>query len=154
MKTSGHVYATDALETLNIKPRHWKDLLTDKPFTRKDIICIQDPTNLDKFNMTDFYHLKHNVKVVMCALEYCGRLVLFSHILSSILFTLCSIQVRDEEEEKRRADPSYHIRKANPTTADTLKEVYSEDAKWKKEQRLKLESQLSSQVITLLPLDL
>ena len=30
-----------ALQELNIKPRFWKDLLTDEPFTRKDIIHLQ-----------------------------------------------------------------------------------------------------------------
>jgi len=29
------------VEELNIKPRFWKDLLTDEPFTRKDIIHLQ-----------------------------------------------------------------------------------------------------------------
>jgi peptidyl-prolyl cis-trans isomerase-like protein 2 len=35
-----------AVEELNIKPKNWKDLLDDTPFTRKDIIHIQDPLNL------------------------------------------------------------------------------------------------------------
>lgn len=35
-----------AIEELNIKPKFWKDLLTDEPFTRKDIIHLQDPLNL------------------------------------------------------------------------------------------------------------
>jgi hypothetical protein len=40
------MHATLQLEELNIKPKSWKDLLTDEPFTRKDIIHIQDPLNL------------------------------------------------------------------------------------------------------------
>lgn len=32
-----------ALQELNIKPKYWKDLLTDEPFTRKDIIHLQVP---------------------------------------------------------------------------------------------------------------
>jgi len=53
-----------AVETLNIKPNFWKDLVTDEPFTRKDIITIQDPTNLDKFNLASFYHIRKNLKLV------------------------------------------------------------------------------------------
>jgi hypothetical protein len=34
------------VEELNIKPKYWKDLLDDTPFTRKDIIHLQDPLNL------------------------------------------------------------------------------------------------------------
>ena len=47
IKTSGNVYAYEAVQELNIKPRFMKDLLTDQPFTRKDIIHIQDPMNLE-----------------------------------------------------------------------------------------------------------
>lgn len=34
-------YGLQAVERLNIKPSFFKDLLTDEPFTRKDIISIQ-----------------------------------------------------------------------------------------------------------------
>ena len=43
--------------------KNWKDLLTDEPFARKDIIVLQDPQNLDKFNISKFLHLKKEWKV-------------------------------------------------------------------------------------------
>ena len=46
VKPTGNVYCWDAVEELNIKARSYKDLITDEPFTRKDIIHIQDPLNL------------------------------------------------------------------------------------------------------------
>ena len=49
MKTSGNVFCWQAIDELNVKPKFWKDLLTDEKFTRKDLITIQDPMNLDKF---------------------------------------------------------------------------------------------------------
>eukprot|EP00051_Salpingoeca_urceolata_P028006 m.484440 g.484440 ORF g.484440 m.484440 type:complete len:526 (+) comp23351_c0_seq1:235-1812(+) len=58
VKKTGNVYATDAIQKFNIKAKYWKDLLTDEPFTRKDVITIQDPTSLDKYNMQTFHHLK------------------------------------------------------------------------------------------------
>jgi peptidyl-prolyl cis-trans isomerase-like protein 2 len=39
--TTGNVYAYEAIDRLNIKTKHWKDLLSEEPFTRKDIITIQ-----------------------------------------------------------------------------------------------------------------
>ncbi|GFR72836.1 peptidyl-prolyl cis-trans isomerase-like 2, partial [Elysia marginata] len=63
-KISGHVYCYDAVERLNVKTGHWKDLLTDEPWTRKDLITIQDPTNLDKFNIQSFFHTKKKLKIV------------------------------------------------------------------------------------------
>lgn len=41
IKTSGNVFAYDTLEKLNIKAKHWRDLLTDEEFTKKDIIMLQ-----------------------------------------------------------------------------------------------------------------
>ena len=56
-------FLMQAVEELNIKPQNWKELVTDEPFTRKDIITIQDPKNLQKFNLSAFYHIKNNIKV-------------------------------------------------------------------------------------------
>ncbi|RUO95704.1 hypothetical protein BC936DRAFT_143409, partial [Jimgerdemannia flammicorona] len=64
VRTSGNVYAYDTLEKLNIKERNWQDLMTDEAFTRKDIIMIQDPHNLENRNLADFHYLKNDLKVV------------------------------------------------------------------------------------------
>ncbi|KAG1504757.1 hypothetical protein G6F46_001494 [Rhizopus delemar] len=69
IKTTGNVFAYDTLEKLNIKAKHWKDLLTDEPFTRKDIIMLQDPHNLEKKDMSKFDYLKNNKRVVNAAEE-------------------------------------------------------------------------------------
>ncbi|XP_064612285.1 LOW QUALITY PROTEIN: RING-type E3 ubiquitin-protein ligase PPIL2-like [Liolophura sinensis] len=63
VKVTGNVFSYDAVERLNLKAKFMRDLLTDEPFTRKDLITIQDPTNLDKFNISSFYHVKNNLKV-------------------------------------------------------------------------------------------
>lgn len=52
-----------AVEQLNIKTRNWKDLVNDEPFTRKDIITIQDPNNVTKFNLSTFHHIKNNIRI-------------------------------------------------------------------------------------------
>ena len=63
VKTTGNVFSHEAIETLNIKTKNWKDLLDDTPFTRKDLLTIQDPTDLTKFNFAEFHHLKLGLKV-------------------------------------------------------------------------------------------
>ena len=69
-----------AVEQLNIKADNWRELITDKPFSRSDIITIQDPQNLDKFNISSFYHIKNKVRVVDGefdrATEFCSTTVL------------------------------------------------------------------------------
>ena len=87
------MFSFEAVEKLNMKPKNFKDLLTDEDFSRKDIITIQDPTNLDKFNISSFHHVKNNMKLV------------------------------DEDEEKMKKNPRYTIRKANAETESTLAEL-------------------------------
>lgn len=60
--TTGNVFSYEAVERLNLKPKLMEDLLTGKPFTKADIIPIQDPNNLDKFNISAFYHVLHKVE--------------------------------------------------------------------------------------------
>lgn len=61
IKPSGNVYTKDTVERLNLKTGHLKDLITDEQFARSDVITIQDPNNLDKFNINTFYHIKNNL---------------------------------------------------------------------------------------------
>ncbi|TRY93603.1 hypothetical protein DNTS_005199 [Danionella cerebrum] len=63
-RVTGNVFSYEAVEQLNIKTKSYKDLLTDEPFTRQDLITLQDPTNLDKFNVSNFFHVKNNMKVL------------------------------------------------------------------------------------------
>ncbi|XP_051536068.1 RING-type E3 ubiquitin-protein ligase PPIL2-like isoform X2 [Myxocyprinus asiaticus] len=82
------------VDQLNIKIKNYKDLLTDEPFTRQDIITLQDPTNLDKFNISNFFHVKNSLKVL------------------------------DPDEEKAKQDPAYHLKSTNLEMCETLAELY------------------------------
>ena len=53
-----------ALQELNIKPKNWKDLLTDEQFSRKEIIHIQDPLNLTGRNLEAFDHIQKDLRVI------------------------------------------------------------------------------------------
>lgn len=53
-----------AVEQLNFKTKSYKDLLTDQAFVRKDVITIQDPQNVDKFNLSKFFHIKNCHRLV------------------------------------------------------------------------------------------
>eukprot|EP00878_Enallax_costatus_P005031 GHUV01005291.1.p1 GENE.GHUV01005291.1~~GHUV01005291.1.p1 ORF type:complete len:453 (+),score=156.64 GHUV01005291.1:285-1643(+) len=61
VKTTGNVYSYDAIDELCIKPKNWKDLLTEEPFTRKDIIHIQDPLNVSGKLISEFHHVKYDL---------------------------------------------------------------------------------------------
>ncbi|CAD5113220.1 DgyrCDS2403 [Dimorphilus gyrociliatus] len=62
VKPTGNVYLMEAIDKLNIKPSNWRDLLSDEPFTRKDVITIQDPSDLTKFNYSMYFHVKKGIK--------------------------------------------------------------------------------------------
>ncbi|KAJ8927440.1 hypothetical protein NQ314_020110 [Rhamnusium bicolor] len=91
--TTGNIYLMEAIEQLNIKNRNWKDLITDKPFERKDIIVLQDPNDLSKFNISRFHHVKHNLRV------------------------------ETEEEIADKSDPQACLKSVNPETKYTLEEL-------------------------------
>ncbi|KAM8886683.1 RING-type E3 ubiquitin-protein ligase PPIL2 isoform 3-T3 [Spinachia spinachia] len=95
-KVTGNVFSYEAVDQLNIKTKSFKDLLSDEPFTRKDIIVLQDPTNLDKFNVSNFFHVKNNLKLL------------------------------DPDEEKAKLDPAYHLKTTNLETRETLAELYKD----------------------------
>lgn len=45
IRPTGRVYSMEAIEELNLKRNHLKDLLDDTPFLRKDIIVLQVSAN-------------------------------------------------------------------------------------------------------------
>lgn len=60
---TGNVYSMEAIEQLCYKAKNFKDLINDKPFKRTDIITVQNPVYLDKFNIQSFHHLKNGLKL-------------------------------------------------------------------------------------------
>ncbi|GMH14845.1 hypothetical protein Nepgr_016686 [Nepenthes gracilis] len=79
VKTTGNVFCYEAIKELNLKTKNWKELLTDEPFTKDDLITIQNPNELETKVLNDFDHVKKGLKV------------------------------DDEELKKMEADPSYYI---------------------------------------------
>lgn len=60
VRPTGNVYALEAVEDLCLRPKRYKDLLTDEPFEgRKDLIVLQDPTDpaiLQRRDVTRFHY--------------------------------------------------------------------------------------------------
>lgn len=52
-----------SLQLLAIKPKTWRDLVTDDPFERSDIITIQDPSNLAARDASQFDYVRNEKKV-------------------------------------------------------------------------------------------
>lgn len=58
LKNTGNVFAWDTIERFNIKAKNWRDLVSDDEFSRKDIITLQDPQNIESRNLSSFKFLK------------------------------------------------------------------------------------------------
>ncbi|KAG5922955.1 Peptidyl-prolyl cis-trans isomerase-like 2 [Claviceps africana] len=56
--TYANVFAWDTVERMNIKAKMWQDLVDDKPFSRADIITLQDPQNAASRNLEQFKYLQ------------------------------------------------------------------------------------------------
>ncbi|XP_068656536.1 peptidyl-prolyl cis-trans isomerase CYP65-like [Aristolochia californica] len=63
VKTTGNVFCYEAIKELNLKTKNWRELLTDEPFTKDDLITIQNPNALNSKVLTEFDHVKHTLKV-------------------------------------------------------------------------------------------
>jgi len=61
LKNTGNVFAYDTVERLNVKARMWRDLVSDDEFTRKDIITLQDPQNVQSRNLSSFKYLQEGI---------------------------------------------------------------------------------------------
>ena len=64
LKNTGNVFAYDTVERLNIKAKLWQDLVTDEAFTRKDIITIQDPQNIESRDLSSFKYLQEGASTL------------------------------------------------------------------------------------------
>ncbi|KHJ42342.1 peptidyl-prolyl cis-trans isomerase, cyclophilin-type [Trichuris suis] len=91
IRTTGHVFSHEAVEELNLKPKHYKDLINDVPFTKGDIIVLQDPYHLERFDISKFDHVKNDLRVK-----------------------------EDKVEEPPQNDPTYNLKCVNPETRDAL----------------------------------
>ena len=77
LKNTGNVFDMASLQLLAIKPKTWRDLVSDEPFKREDIITIQvgyivvhrltslcqDPSNLSSRDLSQYDYVKQDKKV-------------------------------------------------------------------------------------------
>ena len=62
VRTTGNVYCAEAIEELCVKAKNWKDLLTEEPFKRSDVITLQDPLDLKSRTLEAFDHVKRGIE--------------------------------------------------------------------------------------------
>ena len=61
IRPTGYVYLYDTVQQLNLKTKCLRDLVTDEPFAKADILTLQDPHDPAKRRMQDMHHVKHQL---------------------------------------------------------------------------------------------
>lgn len=64
LRSTGNVFAYDTIERLNVKAKNWRDLVSDVEFTRKDIITLQDPQNLQSRDLSSFKYIQEGTSTL------------------------------------------------------------------------------------------
>eukprot|EP00611_Tribonema_gayanum_P007602 TRINITY_DN16_c0_g1_i1.p1 TRINITY_DN16_c0_g1~~TRINITY_DN16_c0_g1_i1.p1 ORF type:complete len:594 (+),score=195.56 TRINITY_DN16_c0_g1_i1:96-1877(+) len=100
VRTTGNVYAAEAVEELNLKTKNFEDLLTGEPFQRADIIKLNDPADEALCALRDANNFKHLKELREAEAK---RQEQASHT-SKIRQTLTTQQIFKEIEEKRQSD--------------------------------------------------
>jgi peptidyl-prolyl cis-trans isomerase-like protein 2 len=57
-------YSWEAVEQLNLKPKHLIDLCTGEPFTRADLVTVQDPADWGRRQIDLFEHVRRQRAVI------------------------------------------------------------------------------------------
>lgn len=58
LKNTGNVFTYDTIDRLNIKAKNWRDLVSEDEFSRRDIIPLQDPQNVESRNLSSFRYIQ------------------------------------------------------------------------------------------------
>ncbi|KAL8727224.1 MAG: hypothetical protein Q9166_006188 [cf. Caloplaca sp. 2 TL-2023] len=64
LKNTSNVFAYDTIERLNIKAKNWRDLVSEEEFSRKDIVTLQDPQNVESRNLSTFKYLQEGASTL------------------------------------------------------------------------------------------
>ncbi len=115
IKPTGNVYSYDGIEELNIRPKHMKDLLDDTPFTKSDIITIQDPNNLERRNLAAFHHIKLGIRAEDYMPSVTSRDIAIPENLKKQLNEVSAkheLEMKKKHEElSKMPDKSYAVRR-------------------------------------------
>lgn len=98
LRNTGNVFAWDTVERLNIKGKLWRDLVTDEEFSRKDIVTLQDPQNIESRDLSSFNYIKEGQT------EFADENKASASVNTSVLGSSAKILKAKEAVAKARAD--------------------------------------------------
>ncbi|KAH7566700.1 hypothetical protein JRO89_XS08G0218400 [Xanthoceras sorbifolium] len=118
VKTTGNVFCYEAIKELNIKTKNWKELLTDEPFTKEDLITIQVINVFITFLFSSgdgvivlslFSSVMINEGVIFLGYAFQNPNALDSKITLEFDHVKKGLKLDDEELKRMSSDPTYNI---------------------------------------------
>ncbi|KAI9716626.1 MAG: Peptidyl-prolyl cis-trans isomerase cyp8 [Chrysothrix sp. TS-e1954] len=117
LQNTGNVFGYDTVERLNIKPKNWRDLVSEEEFARKDIITLQDPQNLASRNLSSFRYIQDGTAPQLTREQQLSREDPNANLNVSALGSSAKILRAKEAVAKARAQPNGSLSsKPTPTT--------------------------------------
>ena len=104
IRTTGNVYLYEAVNELNLKIKSYKDLLTDEPFKKSDIITLQDPDDPAHMALRDISNFKHLQTMRDEAAAARASSSSSSHVRHNPTSDRVMQALKKSQEEKRVAD--------------------------------------------------
>ncbi|KAL7754065.1 cyclophilin peptidyl-prolyl cis-trans isomerase Cyp8 [Sorochytrium milnesiophthora] len=125
---SGNVYSYDAVKELNIDAKNWRDLLDETvKFTRKDIITLQNPSDLSLRNLEDFWYIRKGVDKPLTEEEEKEKKSLAYKMNTSGLANRILKEMEDSDVASLKADPHAAKSSGGPSSSVyNATQVYSD----------------------------
>lgn len=108
IRTTGNVFALEAVKELNIAPKNFTDLLTGESFKRSDVIVLQDPTDPTvsaRRDINSFEHLK-TLRSTAAASKAAEGTVRHNPTTSTIMEEINKKQKQEQQNPTAKSNPA------------------------------------------------
>ena len=110
IRPSGNVYLYDTVQQLNVKAKLMRDLVSDEPFQKDDIIKLQDPHDPEQRRMQNLHHIQNNLSLAQSD----GGEEINAGATGSTKRLLSSLRSQPAEEAKDKAPAQPEAGKSAP----------------------------------------
>ncbi|KAI3617881.1 hypothetical protein CBS9595_003790 [Malassezia furfur] len=97
IKPTGRVYLYDTVQQLNLKPKMLRDLVDDTPFTKADLLTIQDPHDPERRTMQKMYHVQN--KLTLATTEHADEVHMSTGSTRALLSQVRQHAAADDAKE-------------------------------------------------------
>lgn len=102
IRTSGNVYLYDCIKELNIDQNCWEDLISGEPFTKDDIIILQDPSKPDHRQVSEFFHIRQEDQQKKKKNTSVTLNPSMQRLIDEVLCFISAFRTRRSEQNQRR----------------------------------------------------